>query len=329
MKVLIVVLDNLGDAVMATALLGPLRRRYPQAELGLWVKEYASGLFDLEGVRIHAADPFWDKAPGRGKGPLGPFVRALREIRSVGYDLALVLNADWRRSLACLCAGIENRVGHRRHQSGLFLTRSLSERKCHVVEAHADLLAAWTQAQISDDDLLPQIGLSEEQKERGRSWRKSLGWEKNTVAVTHATTGDPEKNWPLAHWHSLFRILRAQRPKLRFVVLSSALERPLLEDALGDAAAIICGSVAEMKPVLSQADFFIGGDSGPGHMAAALGAPVLSLFGPTDPGRYRPVGGKVQVICCDPLTKLAPETVAIQFSALLEGKGLSPDRCTS
>ena len=77
------------------------------------------------------------------------------------------------------------------------------------------------------------------------------------------------------------------------------------------------GSIAETKPVLGEADLFIGGDSGPGHMAAGLGRPVLSLFGPTDPARYKPIGKTVKVIRRMPIAELPVDQVLQGMSGLL------------
>ncbi|HBL19127.1 MAG TPA: hypothetical protein DD417_20805 [Elusimicrobia bacterium] len=339
-RILVVVLDNLGDAVMGSALLAPLRRLHPGAQLGLWVKEYARGVFDFEdpALRVHAADPFWDKAPGRPPGGLAAFRRALGEIREVGYDAALVLNADWKRALACLAAGIPERIGHCRRRSGLFLNRAfpLPAGPAHVVSEHADLLSRWEGRPVPADCLRPDIGLAPAQREAAARWRAGIGGAAATVVAVHAVTGDPEKNWPLERWREFMEALGRERPSCRFAALSAPREEPALRAAFGGLppglATIVPGSVSEMKPFLAAADLFVGGDSGPGHMAAALGAPVLSLFGPTDPGRYRPFGAAAATLRREPLRELpVPEVLARarELLATSAGKGSSRGRCTS
>lgn len=326
-RILVVALHNLGDAVMGSALLPPLRRLYPQAELGLWVKEYARELFDFPAgdVHIHAADPFWDRAPGRSKGSLRAFLGAVADIRARKYDLAFVLDSDWRRALACWLAGIPNRVGYRRRKSGLFLTHGVSgSAQGHVIESHARLLSAWRGTPVPLDWLRPEIGLSPDQKSRGSAWRAGLGWRERVVAAMHLISGDPAKDWPLEKWAELIENLRARIPRLGIVVLSAPQEEAALRRALGAAPSgqvqIASGSISRMKDILSQANLFIGGDSGLGHVAAALGVPALSLFGPTDPARYRPVGGgRTMVIRGNPLRGLSAPEAADAVMELLPG----------
>ncbi len=322
-RILVAALHNLGDAVMGSALLPALRRLEPEAELGLWVKDYARELFDLPGVRVHAADPFWDAAPGRGKGSLRRFVGELARIGACGYDAVLVLDCDWRRALACRLAGIPQRAGLRQRKSGPFLTVAVEPAPAgHVVEDHARLASAWCGRSVPLDWLVPEIGLSTRQKERGVRWRAELGWQDGTLAALHLISGDPEKNWPLEKWSQLAARLCERRPDLRLAVLSSPSEEPVLRRAMRDLpegrVRVVTGSISAIKEILSQAALFVGGDSGPGHMAAALGVPVVSLFGPTEPGRYRPLGrADVHVIRRQPVAGVSVAEVLEAVSALL------------
>src|SRR5262245_8094718 len=93
LKVLVVALDNLGDAVMASSVLPPLRRKYPSAKIGLWVKNYTASLFEGHSMvdRLHGCDPFWDRSPGRGKGTMADFRRTMEDIQKEKYRVALVV----------------------------------------------------------------------------------------------------------------------------------------------------------------------------------------------------------------------------------------------
>ena len=91
-RILLVTLDNLGDLVFASALAPPLRARFPTARLDVWCKAYAADVAALiPGVeRVIASDPFWDRAPGRGKGGLRAFVAAVRRVRRGRYQVAVL-----------------------------------------------------------------------------------------------------------------------------------------------------------------------------------------------------------------------------------------------
>ena len=311
-KILIVVLDNLGDVVLATAVLRPLRRRFPDARFGVWKKSYAAGLFEGgDGVTVHAADPFWDAAPGRGKGAFSAFMGSLAEVSSEKYDCALLLNNEWRRAAACWWAGIPRRVGLRARKAGFFTTDSASGGGGHVIADHATVFAAFAGEAQGVEAFVPEIPVSETQRSEGRSWREALGWKDKKVVLLHAVTGDRLKNWPLERWGELVRRAPAD---WRFGVFCAPREEDSLREAFSgcpiDSYSLVNASIAGLKPMLTAGDLFLGGDSGPGHMAAALGLPVISLFGPTDPARYAPIGSKSPVILREnPLTGLSVERV--------------------
>src|SRR3954452_10535868 len=123
-RILLVSLDNLGDLVFASALAPPLRDRFPEAALDVWCKEYTADIARLvPGVRdVIASDPFWDVAPGRGKGSHAAFLDALRRVRARRYDVALLAAAPWRTAAAGATTRIPPRIGLRRRKNRIFLT---------------------------------------------------------------------------------------------------------------------------------------------------------------------------------------------------------------
>src|SRR5690349_1508949 len=128
-RILLVSLDNLGDLVFASALAPPLQQRFPGAMLDVWCKEYTADIARLlPGVgEVIAADPFWDRAPGRGKGSLRAFLRALRMVRARRYDIAILAAAPWRTAAAVAATGIPMRIGLRRRKNRRFLTHALPD----------------------------------------------------------------------------------------------------------------------------------------------------------------------------------------------------------
>src|SRR5579872_4504198 len=126
-RILLVSLDNLGDLVFASALPPAIKARYPDATIGLWCKAYTADIAPLfpDVSWTVAADPFWDDAPGRPKGAFGPFVHSIMDVRSRGFDVALVASPQWRVAAAVALAGIPIRIGQRRNYNRAFLTRVL------------------------------------------------------------------------------------------------------------------------------------------------------------------------------------------------------------
>src|SRR3569832_756660 len=125
-KVLLVCLDNLGDLVF-TSVLAEALRHDPDVELSLWCKDYTARIGHLlPGVQqVFAADPFWDKAPGRKKGSARIFFRTLRTIRKKKFDVALIPSSCWRTPWFLRFAGIRERIGLAGRKNRLGLTRIL------------------------------------------------------------------------------------------------------------------------------------------------------------------------------------------------------------
>ena len=318
-KILVVALDNLGDAVMGTCLFRALRDAYPDAQIGYWTKAYARGLFDDYASlhRVHACDPFWDDAPGRPKGSFVDFWASVQEIKNEKYDVALILNTEWRRALACWWAGIPVRVGFNRRKSWFFLTRPVSPHAVdalslgHIVDDNRRLLEGWMQKEIPIVDAMPHLEVSVKEKDRLRSWLEKAGWQKKTLLVFHPFAGRAIRCWPLSHWEELAGDLAKERSDLRFIWVCGPNEGvglSAIQSSWSDSKSQIFADapLGEVKAIISHARVFVGGDSGPSHMAAALEVPVVALFGPSRPERSRPRGSQpITVLQRNPLSDLS------------------------
>jgi ADP-heptose:LPS heptosyltransferase len=144
------------------------------------------------------------------------------------------------------------------------------------------------------------------------------------------------KRWPLAHWQVLARRL-AQEKSLKLVVTGGAedaAEAAIIADAAGPGAALnLCGrtSLPELAAIMARTRLVVTADTGPLHLAAAVGAGGLAFFGPTRPQRTGPWGGDFEILqpprpclgclrkkCPRPcLTELSPEMVWARLAARL------------
>jgi ADP-heptose:LPS heptosyltransferase len=320
MRFLVLALDNLGDAVMASAVAGPLKALSPGAQVGLWTKAYSAralhGHPDLD--FIHASDPFWDAAPGAGKGAVGPFLKTLLAVRRQKYDAAFVLGTEWRRALCAFLCGAKERIGYAVRKSGPLLTLRVPWEK-HGPHTIDDKLDRKT--------CVPRLGLSPEETARrdAPQTRQRLGG--SPVVVLHPFSGEPRRQWPMKRCCALIEELSAQLSRSRFVLFIGPREQGQVDR--GDPALTRTNvwlpedqSIANMKAVMSLAQLFIGSDSGPGHIAAGLGVPVLSLAGPfSQTERHRPWGrGAIRLLKTDSLEGLTAAEVARAARELLAVK---------
>jgi ADP-heptose:LPS heptosyltransferase len=123
-----------------------------------------------------------------------------------------------------------------------------------------------------------------------------------TRVIVHPGSGSPRKNWPLARFQELARRLQAE-----WAVREDG--SPVIED------------LYQLACWLKSATVYIGNDSGITHLASAVGAPVVALFGPTDPAVWRPRGEQVEVVKRDSMEEIDVDSVVGAVERLLSGLG--------
>ena len=156
----------------------------------------------------------------------------------------------------------------------------------------------------------PPLVFSEDERREARARTRDLD---NGFLAIHPGSGSPAKNWPAERFSEVARRLSSGRPWLL-----------VLGPAEGELAAWPGALVARDWPLralgaaLSRASLFLGNDSGVAHLAAASGAPALTLFGPTDPALWAPVGRSVATLRApgDALPSLSVDAVVAAALAL-------------
>ena len=327
MNILVVALDNLGDAVMASPLAGGLRRAIPGSRVSFWVKSYSAPVlkFCPQAETVFGTNPFWEPSQLHEQGSLSGFLETISSIRRQHYDAALILNTEWRRSLFCRMAGIPRRVGFHQRKSRYFLTQSVSRPSgnVHVLEEHRLLLEAFLGCSV--DPLVPELTPSKGHQAFAGGFFLSLGPEAKVCVAIHPFCGNPVRRWPTARFTE-FCSLALKRPGWRVIAFGDSAERKELQtwkNTLGEGFIISPEgfSLEENLAILSRCQAFVGLDSGFSHASAAFGVPTLALFGPSDPGRFRPVGrGTVHVLKRDSLDQLSAEEVFGELSVATGGR---------
>jgi ADP-heptose:LPS heptosyltransferase len=289
-RILLVSLDNVGDVVFASALAPALRERFPRAPLDIWCKAYTADVARLipGADRIIASDPFWDRAPGGSKGRLAPFVRALREVHRGRYDLAVLASSPWRVAAAVALAGVPARIGRQRKRNQRWLTHVLppEDRSRPVVAELGGIAHALGATPRSHYRLDPApLALR-------RASLAALLPARPRVAL-HAFAGSRARCVDVAAWRALGEALVKRELDVVWIGAPSELEEVraggssphwYFADRIGS------GSLLDSVALISLGAAFIGHDSGPLHIASALGIPVLGIFTPGEPQRTFPQG---------------------------------------
>ena len=289
-RILLVSLDNLGDMVFASALAPPLHERFPRAKLDVWCKEYTADVAKLvpHVSEVIASDPFWDRAPGRGKGSWRPFLRAVRFVRSRRYDVAVLAAAPWRTAAAVAATRIPVRIGLRRRKNRIFLTEALPDENPRV-PVLSELSRLLVPLGAPHESLRYRLDASLLTAHRERLARII----EQPYAALHPFASKENRCVPMPVWREVAR--RLGERGLTVLWVGSREELGALRATGNEHSWRFMdrdsdGTLADTAAALSAATIFVGHDSGPLHVAGAFGVPVVGIFAPGEPLRTFPQG---------------------------------------
>ncbi len=298
MKVLIVRVGAMGDVLHALPAVAALRRARPDWTIDWAVDERWAPLLVASDGRGPVVDKVYTAAvKAWGASPLSPVtfgsIRALRrELRAGGYELAVDMQGTIRSAVIGRLAQAGKLAGYddpREAPAKRLYTVRVTRAGTHVVEQGRALLSEAAEVALelaAEDVLLPVDGGAE-------------AWAQREVGATRVCVMSPGAGWGAKQWQAeRFGALAAELAKAGVETLVScthednALAGHVVRASGGAARAVACG-IAQLTSLLRRAGVFVGGDSGPTHLAAALGTPLVGLYGPTDPARNGPWGAGV------------------------------------
>jgi len=289
-EVLVLRLDRIGDVMMSLPALADLRRALPHARIrlavGRWSEEVARSA-PVDEILVWSAP--WAGRPSEGALPLATLVGKARELRAARLDLALDLQGDVRANLLAWQSGARRRVGYANSGGGFLLTRVVDlDESVSWVEQNRRAVAAALDAPVGDAACDP---LTDEDRAFAARLFENLALERARPAVAiHPSGGRLVKQWPIERWAEVGRVLQ-ERWGASLLLTGSAADAPLarqLQAGLPRRPFDLTGKlgVRETLAVLSRLDLFLSPDTGPMHMACAVGTPSVSVFGPSDSVRY-------------------------------------------
>jgi lipopolysaccharide heptosyltransferase II len=299
LKILLVRLRLIGDVVFTTPLLRALRRRFPDAQLTYVVEPLAAGVV---AGNPHLSDVI--VAPkSSGLARLRDDLALARRLRRERFDIAIDLHGGPRSSWLALASGAPMRIGYRIAGRSWMYT--------HVVPRSPDLLPR--SSVVNQWDLLQPLGIDACQPDRdavqmpddapaaarvARRLAEAGISDVHHLVVVHVSAGNPFRRWPAEAFANTIVALARRDPARRFMIISGPSDAAAAEAVAARArgqlgangAAVLHGAfdVAELRALTMRAAVYIGGDSGPLHIAATTATPVVALFGPTLPERSMP-----------------------------------------
>jgi heptosyltransferase-2 len=290
----------LGDAVMTTPALAAVREGFPDARIVLLARPLVAELFrhhpDVDEVMAY-------ERPGRHDGALGR-LRLAVELRRRRFDGALLLQNAFDAALIAFLGRIPERAGYPTDGRRILLTLpvpltpAILER--HEVEYYLCLLDGLGIPRPVPASL--KLAVTEEEKEAMATRLASLGIERGApiVAINPGATYGSAKRWYPDRFAAVADALSAEWGA-SVVVVGSTAEAPLageIEAATRPPPINLAGktTVRELMALLSLSSFLVTNDSGPMHIGAALGVPLVAIFGPTDWRRTSPWTSLAKVV---------------------------------
>ena len=237
------------------------------------------------------------------RGGFAEGIRFLRELRRERYDLILDLQGLLKSALVARLARGARRIGPSFHREGSRLlydtVAGARDKQRHAVEEVLDVVRHLN-LPLPPQPEFPVVFP-----------KKQFVVNHPRIALVPCSRW-PTKNWLASRFSEVARTLHG-KTGATFFLIGAPKDRPVCDEiaaALGSAAVNLCGqtSLVELGSVMAEMDLALTVDSGPMHVAAALGVPVLALFGPTDPQRTGPYGAQHRVL------RASGETCAACFS---------------
>jgi lipopolysaccharide heptosyltransferase I len=299
-RVLIVRTSALGDVVHALPVLTALRRHLPAARIG-WVVEEAMApvlaehpdLDELLVVRLRR----WRRLSFRGLGELRGFLSSLDRFAP---EVVLDLMGNHKAGAISALTLADRRIGaarryRREPSSAVWISQPVVPRGTHAVDRMLSLLDA--------------LGLPPEPADFGAAKlfrgeppaaaRELLAAHPEPFVLLHPGAGWANKRYPADWWGKAARLIQARTGMPTWVAAARGEELLAAEvEAAGEGAVrtVPAPDLPTLAALIRRARLMLGGDSGPVHLAHALGTPVLMLMGPTDPERHGPYAAPGHVL---------------------------------
>ena len=303
-RILLVQFDHLGDAVITTAMFPKLKQRFPGARIDVLAAPWNRAVFDaapeVEEVSVCAHNRF---ASEMGLAWIPATIAWGWRLRRQRYDLAIDVRGEFPHNVLLWLTGAPRRLGWSSGGGGFLLTH-----KAAFVVDRAELdsrAALLDQLGIRcPERLQPEFHPTAAATERAAAaWNEFEATSKRPRRIVlHVSAGTSAKRWPAEHWRRLVLHLSSKQD-LHVGLVGTAADAPTAQAILGDSPRLNIVdwtgrlTVDELAAVLQQADVLVGADSGPAHLAAAVGTPVVALFSGTNSAeQWQPRGNSVHVL---------------------------------
>ena len=288
---------------MAIPALRAVRHRFPDAEIAILARPYVADVYRDQGIsnQLIAYD-----SQSTHSGLFGR-ERLVAELRTMRFDVALLLQNAFDAAWLAWRANVPERIGYARDGRGFLLTKPVPIPKSNEIPPHErfyylELLrrAGWIDSLL--DEPLITLYVSEQNRRSAAEFLVASGARQDSlrIAIAAGASYGSAKCWSPSRFAELANRLQAQTDA--DVILFGTANEAAVAQAIGSELhrppvdLTQKTSIADLPALLSQCHLFIGNDSGAMHVAAGVGVPVVAVFGPTNPLGTAPVTPRSTIV---------------------------------
>jgi heptosyltransferase-1 len=321
-SIVFVKLSAIGDVLHGIPAAVAAKRAFPAARIG-WVVEGRAA----DVLAGHPAIDHLFRLPRGWLKSYGAIQSLRRQLRDFRTDVAIDMQGLLKSGVATWLSGASLRIGHARPEaregSWLACNRRVTTTAQHVVDRNCELLAPLGVRATAPTFDMPDWPVS---RHRMRDWLDSLKLT-SALAIINPGAGWPSKIWPEDRFAAVARRLYDDHAIRSLVVWGGAAEQAAAERIVAAAprATVLAPktSLQDLGALCRLSRLFISGDTGPLHLAAAVGTPCVGLFGPVPADRNGPYGTGHSAV--EPPAALRPTWNDRKTDALAMG-GIDVDR---
>lgn len=289
-KILIINVNWLGDVLLSTASIRAVKKAFPESYLACMVPSRCVEVLK-DNPNLDEIIVFDEKATHKG---LIAKIKFIKELKKKRFDIVFLFHRSFTRALMVFLAGIPERVGYFTKKRGRLLTKKIAppEEEMHRLNYYLNIVESYG---IKSDGRYYEFFISGNDREYIDSQLKKLAIEKNDFVVVINPGGNWQpKRWPKEKFAELSdRLINELGAKI--IISGSDKDITLADEisALMNTKPIILAGKTNLKQLgalMETADLVISADSGPMHIAAAMGTDLITLFGPTKASLTGPLG---------------------------------------
>jgi len=302
-KILIRATNWVGDAIMALPALRAVRKRFPDGEIAIVARPYVADIYRDQEIcdQLIPYDP-----KGLHSGFSGR-ERLASELRAQKFDVALLLQNAFDAAWLAWRANVPERIGYARDGRSLLLTKAMPLPRHGEIPAHEKYYYLELLRRAGWLDSMPEeafIGLRvpEEKRRSADEFLCKSGVRQGAlrIAIGAGASYGSAKCWPPSRFAEVANRLQSEADAevILFGTAAEASVSTAISAEMRRSPIDLTGKTAiiDLPALLSKCHLFIGNDSGAMHVAAAVGLPIVAVFGPTDPDGTAPITPRCSIV---------------------------------